>query len=76
MNKKKKREIIIVIVINILILLYYIFYFYALAYLLEGSILRVVMGVMPFIFALIMIKVTLDRIKEIKGGESDDLSKY
>ena len=76
MNKKKKTDIAIVIIITTLLIAYYLFYFFALAYLLEGNILRIIMGILPFMLSIILIKVTLDRIKEIKGGESDDLSKY
>lgn len=78
MNKKKsiKTEITIVIIITTLLIIYYLFYFFALAYLLEGSILRIIMCIFPFIFGAIMIKVCIERIKEIKGGEADDFSKY
>ena len=78
-NKKDKRllgEIATVIVITVLIIAYYIFYFFALAYLLEGSVLRIIMGILPLLFSVIMIRVCLERIKEIKEDDTDDLSKY
>lgn len=78
-NKKDKRllgEIATVIVITVLIIAYYIFYFFALAYLLEGSALRIIMGILPLLFSVIMIRVCLERIKEIKEDDTDDLSKY
>ena len=52
-NKKDKRllgEIATLIVITVLIIAYYIFYFFALAYLLEGSALRIIMGILPLLF--------------------------
>lgn len=76
MNKKKKTDIAVVIIITLILIAYYLFYFFALAYLLEGSILRVIMGIFPFIFGALLIKVCIERIKEIKGGEADDFSKY
>ena len=33
-------------------------------------------GVIPIIFAVVMVKVCIERIKEIKGGEEDDIGKY
>ncbi len=39
-------------------------------------IFRVLMIVVPLILAAVMIGVLISRIKEIKGGEEDDLSKY
>ena len=37
---------------------------------------RILMIVVPLILAAVMIGVLISRIKEIKGGEEDDLSKY
>lgn len=39
-------------------------------------IFRILMVVVPLILAAVMIGVLISRIKEIKGGEEDDLSKY
>lgn len=40
------------------------------------AIFRILMVVVPLILAAVMIGVLISRIKEIKGGEEDDLSKY
>ena len=40
------------------------------------AIFRILMIVVPLILAAVMIGVLISRIKEIKGGEEDDLSKY
>lgn len=39
-------------------------------------IIRVLMIVIPLILAAVMFGVLISRIKEIKGGEEDDLSQY
>ena len=39
-------------------------------------IFRILMIGVPLILAAVMIGVLISRIKEIKGGEEDDLSKY
>lgn len=39
-------------------------------------IFRILMVVVPLILAAVMIGVLISRIKEIKGGEEDALSKY
>lgn len=39
-------------------------------------IFRILMIVVPLILSAVMIGVLISRIKEIKGGKEDDLSKY
>ena len=63
------------IVVSVVMVLYYVFYFGFLMSLLEG-VLRYALGILPFAFSLITVKVCIDRIKEIKKGEEDDISKY
>ena len=58
-----------------IMILYYIIYFGLLISLLEG-IHKYVLGIFPLIFSIVIIKVCIERIKEIKGGEEDDISKY
>ncbi|MBQ8246838.1 MAG: hypothetical protein IJZ42_06870 [Lachnospiraceae bacterium] len=41
-----------------------------------GGIWKYVLGIVPLLFGSVMIKVCVERIKEIKEGEEDDLSKY
>ena len=38
--------------------------------------IKILMIVIPLILAAIMLGVLISRIKEIKGGEEDDLSQY
>ena len=74
MNKHYKK-MIAPIVVTILLVLYYIIYFALLISIVEG-IWKVLLGIIPLLFIIVMIKVCIERIQEIKGGEEDDLSKY
>ena len=73
--KEHKTKMIAPIVVNVVMVLYYVFYFGFLMSLLEG-VWRYALGILPFAFSLITVKVCIDRIKEIKKGEEDDISKY
>ncbi len=73
--KIHSKKMVAPIIISIIIILYYIFYFGVLIFLLD-SISKYVFGIIPIIFSVIMIKVCIERINEIKGGEEDDISKY
>ena len=70
--KKKMRAPIIV---SVLMILYYVVYFGVLISLLDG-VFKYAFGIIPIIFSIVMIKVCIERINEIKGGEEDDISKY
>ena len=72
---KKSKKMIAPILISVIIILYYVLYFGILIALLDG-IWKYVLGIIPLLFGSVMIKVCLERIKEIKEGEEDDLSKY
>ncbi len=63
------------IVAAALLILYYIVYFILLVTLLEGF-WRVALGVVPLAFAALTVCVCVERIKEIRSGEEDDLSQY
>jgi len=70
-----KKKMIAPIVVSVLMILYYVVYFGLLISLLEG-IWKWMLGIIPFIFTIVMIKVCIERINEIRKGEEDDLSKY
>ena len=74
MNSQKKK-IIAPIIVTILMVLYYVVYFGFLITLLNG-IWKYALGIIPLAFSIVMIKVCIERIHEIKKGEEDDLSKY
>ena len=72
---KHGRKMIAPIVVTVLMIAYYALYFGVLMSLLAG-VWRVVVGVAPLIFSALTLGVCIERIKEIKGGEEDDISKY
>jgi len=70
-----KNKMIAPIIVTIIVVLYYIVYFGFLITLIEG-IWKYLLGIIPILFSIIMIKVCIERINEIKKGEEDDISKY
>ncbi len=74
MSEHDKKKIA-PIVITILIVLYYTLYFTLIIFAVPG-VLKIIFGIIPLLFAGLMIYVCVQRMKEIDGGEEDDLSKY
>ena len=74
MNSHKKK-MTAPIIITITVVLYYVVYFGILITFIEG-IWKYLLGIIPILFSIIMIKVCIERINEIKKGEEDDISKY
>ncbi|MBQ3955722.1 MAG: hypothetical protein II680_07520 [Clostridia bacterium] len=74
--KKHGKKMIAPIVITVLVILYFIAYFGFLIYLIDNIILKLLSGIIPALLAAVMIYVCMQRIKEIKGGEEDDLGQY
>lgn len=75
MLNSHRKKMLPPIVVSVIIILYYVLYFGILITLLEG-IWKYVLGIVPLIFSAVMVKVCIERIKEIKEGEEDDISKY
>ena len=73
--KEHKKKMIAPIIVSVLVILYYVVYFGFLISLLDG-IWRYALGIFPIAFSVVMIKVCIERIRELKGGEEDDISKY
>ena len=73
--KLYKNKMIAPIVISVIIILYYVVYFVILIALLYG-VWKWLLGIIPLALSAVMLKVCIERIKEIKKGEEDDLSKY
>ena len=73
--KAKKKKMVAPITVTIIMVLYYIAYFGLLIWALDG-IWKYVLGIIPIALSAVMIAVCVERIKEIKEGEEDDLSKY
>ena len=72
---KHIKKMIAPIIISIIIVIYYIVYFYLLIALLD-VVWKYILGIIPIVLSGVMIAVCIERIKEIKRGEEDDLSKY
>ena len=70
-----KRKMIAPIIVSVLMVLYYIVYFGFLISFLD-LVWGIILGVIPLAFSVVTIAVCVERIKEIKKGEEDDLSKY
>ena len=71
------KKMIAPIVIAVLFVLYYIgivVFFMTIPGV--PAIARVLLIVIPIILAAVMLGVLISRIREIKGGEEDDLSQY
>ena len=71
----KKKQVIAPVIVTFLMVLYYVVYFGFLITLLSG-IWKYALGIIPLAFSIVMIKVCIERIHEIKKGEEDDLSQY
>ena len=69
------RKMIAPIIVTIVMVFYYVVYFGLLLSML-GGIWKYMLGILPIVFSAVMIKVCVERIKEIQEGEEDDLSKY
>lgn len=74
MNMHRKK-MVAPIVISVIVVLYYAAYFGLLITALDG-IWKYVLGIVPVLLSAVMVKVCIERIKEIKDGEEDDISKY
>ena len=73
--KSNKTKILAPLIVSGIFIIYFIVYFGILISLLNG-ILKFALGIIPLILSIIMIKVCVERINEIKKGEEDDISKY
>ena len=73
--RSHKKKIIAPVTVTVLMIVYYIVYFSFLITLVNG-IWKYLLGIVPLAFSLLMIKVCIERIQEIKGGEEDDLGQY
>lgn len=74
--KNHRRKMVAPIIITVLVILYFIAYLGLLIYLVENTVLKLLLMIIPALLAAVMIYVCIQRIKEIKGGEEDDLSQY
>ena len=71
----RRKKMVAPIVVTVIMVLYYVVYFSFLITLI-GGIWKYILGIIPIIFSIVMVKVCIERINEIKKGEEDDISKY
>ena len=77
MNKEHLKKMIAPIVITLLLIAYFVFYVHLLWYMPEAlTPVKIVVAAVVFALICAMIYILIQRIKEIKKGENDDLSKY
>ena len=70
-----QKKMIAPILITVLVIGYYIFYF-ALLIRLTGGVVSLLLGTVPLLLSGTMLYVCIQRIREIEGGEEDDLGQY
>ena len=75
MKKHPIQKYVAPIIVTILFILYLVFYFGVLLTVVDG-IFSILLLVIPFAMACVIIYVCVERIKEIRSGEEDDLGKY
>ena len=73
--KVNKKKFIAPIVVTVLMVAYYVVYFGFLIALLPG-VWKYALGLLPLALSVVMVRVCIERIHEIKKGEEDDLSQY
>lgn len=73
----EKNKLIAPIIISVIMLLYYLG-FIVVCLLIDGIplLVKILGALVPLLLAGVIVYVLLERIKEIKSGEEDDLSKY
>ena len=72
----KKNPYIAPIIVAVLVVLYFAFYGYMATVVVMPFVARVVFMAIPVVMIIVMICTLMERIKEIKKGENDDLGKY
>lgn len=75
-KKLHGRKMIAPIVISAIIVLYYIGFIVLCFIMPIPLIAKLLMGIIPLALAGVIIYVFIERMKEIRSGEEDDLSKY
>lgn len=70
------KKIIPPIIITIILIVYFVFYISGAIQITEPVWLRVTGIIVPLALIGVSIFVLIERIKEIRSGEEDDLSKY
>ncbi len=75
MNMHTKKMIAPIIIVSLLVL-YYIGFFILCMFIPIAPLPKLLLGLVPLLLAGVGIYVLVERIKEIRSGEEDDLSNY
>ena len=75
-KKLHRRKMIAPIVVTLLVLAYYFVFFALIREQVQSRLAKLLLGILPALYGGVMIGVCIQRIKEIKGGEEDDLGQY
>jgi len=70
------KKYIAPIMVAVIMIAYFALYFGILIMLIKSLLFKIILGIVPAIFSGIMIFVLIERIKEIRSGEENDLGKY
>lgn len=76
MNNNHRNKMIAPIIITVIFILYFLGYFAVCIFIDIPLISKLVFGLVPLALIGISFYVLAERIKEIRSGEEDDLSKY
>lgn len=75
-NRLHRHKILPVIIITVILITYFAIYFGVMIAQMQNTVLKWLLGIIPALLGAVMIGLCVQRIKEIKGGEEDDLSQY
>ena len=75
-EKKHKKKMVAPIVISIITVIYFCFYAAICFSMSVLLITKILFGVIPLALIGVVVYVLVERMKEIRSGEEDDLSKY
>ena len=75
-NKKHTKKLIAPIIITVILVIYLIAYFVGIIFIPMNVLIKIVIGIIPIGGIGVMIYVLIERIKEIRSGYEDDISKY
>ena len=70
------RKIIAPIIITAIFALYFLVYFFFLVAAIPNLFFKLLLAIIPLSMCGVMLYVCIQRIREIRGGEEDDLSQY
>ena len=75
--KKHTKKLIAPIIITVLVVCYFVFYISVGLFITDvPSIVKILMLIIPIGLAILSVYMLIERIREIKGGEYDDIGKY